>query len=236
MKYLIVNGDDFGETPGVTAGILEAHASGILTSTSMLVTTPFAEAAAKAAAEFAGLSVGLHLCLTDHTERLVIDPGDRQACRSELRKQFDHFLELVQASPTHLDSHHNVHRDPRLEPLFLDLAEEHSLPMREHSPVRYFSSFYGQWDGETHLEQISVEMLASMLQTEVGDGLTELSCHPARVDQALASFYLRERETELETLCNPSIRALIEELGISLIGFRDLGAALGNLATSAHAS
>ena len=37
MKYLIVNADDFGASPGITRGILEAHADGILTSTSMMV-------------------------------------------------------------------------------------------------------------------------------------------------------------------------------------------------------
>ena len=37
MRRLIVNADDFGFTPAVTAGILEAHAAGSVTSTSMLV-------------------------------------------------------------------------------------------------------------------------------------------------------------------------------------------------------
>jgi len=36
-RRLIVNADDFGFTPGVTAGILEAHAAGTVTSTSMMV-------------------------------------------------------------------------------------------------------------------------------------------------------------------------------------------------------
>lgn len=221
-KHLIVNADDFGQTPGVTEGILEAHANGIVTSTSMLVTTGFAGSAARAAAWFPRLSVGLHLCLTNDAEQLEFDPNDRLACRRELRRQFDLFLELMQAEPTHLDSHHNIHRDPRLEPLFLELAEEHDLPMREHSPVRYFSSFYGQWDGETHLEQIDVKMLEAMLRSEVRGGFTELSCHPGHVDRDLASFYCIERETELETLCAPSVRILLDDLGISLIGFRDV--------------
>jgi len=43
--------------------------------------------------------------------------------------------------PTHLDSHHNVHREPQPLPCFVELAAEHGLPLREHSPVRYFSTF-----------------------------------------------------------------------------------------------
>ena len=41
MKCLIVNGDDFGASRGINRGILEAHRSGILTSTSLLVNTPW---------------------------------------------------------------------------------------------------------------------------------------------------------------------------------------------------
>jgi predicted glycoside hydrolase/deacetylase ChbG (UPF0249 family) len=233
MRYLIVNGDDFGQTPGVTAGILETHVSGILTSTSMLVTTPHAASAAQLAHEYPELSVGLHLCLTDDREQFAHDPGDAEACRSELRRQLDRFVELMDASPTHIDSHHNVHRDARLLPHFLELAQEHGLSMREHSPARYFSAFYGQWDGETHLEQIGVEMLERMLRTEVGEGVTELSCHPGHVDSHLDSFYASERETEVRTLCAPSIPPLLDELGISLIGFSDLPHVVAGAARSA---
>jgi len=46
MKYLIVNGDDFGASHGINRGIIEAHQQGILTSTSLLVSTPWSEEAA----------------------------------------------------------------------------------------------------------------------------------------------------------------------------------------------
>ena len=80
--------------------------------------------------------------------------------------------------PTHIDSHHNAHRRPEALPEFILFARRHGLPLREHSPARYFSKFYGQWGGQTHLEQISTESLARMLETEIEEGITELSCHP----------------------------------------------------------
>ena len=46
MKYVIVNGDDFGASHGINLGILEAHQRGILTSTSLMVDTPWSEEAA----------------------------------------------------------------------------------------------------------------------------------------------------------------------------------------------
>ena len=94
--------------------------------------------------------------------------------------------------------------------------------MREHSPARYFSSFYGQWDGETHLEHIGVESLEGMLEAEVGPGVTELGCHPGYVDEGLGSSYGHERETELRTLCDPALRRSLETLDIRLVNFADL--------------
>lgn len=39
-RQLVVNGDDFGLTPGVNAGILDAHRQGSLTSASLFANAP----------------------------------------------------------------------------------------------------------------------------------------------------------------------------------------------------
>ena len=39
-RALIVNGDDFGLTPGVNAGVLQAHLGGILSSASLFANAP----------------------------------------------------------------------------------------------------------------------------------------------------------------------------------------------------
>jgi len=36
-RYLIVNADDFGQSPGVNRGIIQAHEHGIVTSASLMV-------------------------------------------------------------------------------------------------------------------------------------------------------------------------------------------------------
>jgi len=61
MRYLIVNGDDFGASPAINRGIMEAHLHGILTSTSLLVKTEWAEEAAALSNAAPDLSVGLHV-------------------------------------------------------------------------------------------------------------------------------------------------------------------------------
>src|SRR5919198_5155185 len=57
MKYLIVNGDDFGASRGVNRAIVESHRYGILTSTSLLVDVPWSESAAILSRALPGLSV-----------------------------------------------------------------------------------------------------------------------------------------------------------------------------------
>ena len=221
MRYLIVNGDDFGASRGINRGILEAHQRGILTSTSLLVDAPGSEEAARLGRAARELSVGLHVDL----------PNKRGDCRAELSRQLARFAELMGRAPTHLDSHHNVHRDPQALPYFLDLARQHGLPLREHSPVGYFSKFYGQRGGERRLEQISVESLARMLKTTIADGLTELSCHPGYVDPDFSTAYNAEREAELRTLCDPRIRQTLAEYTIQLISYHDVGKLLASAAT-----
>jgi len=213
MKYLIVNGDDFGASRGVNRGIVEAHRRGILTSASLMVDRPGALKAARTSRDLPRLSVGLHIDLGDE---------DLDRCPAELRRQLDRFGELVGRLPTHLDSHHDAHRQPRLLPHFLALARQHGLPLRGHSAVRCLSQFYGQWDGASHPEQVSVPSLVRMLRAEVRDGYTELTCHPGYPDPDFPTSYSAEREVEVSTLCDARVREALNEQQIRLIGFRDL--------------
>ena len=50
-RLLIVNADDFGLSPGVNAGVIEAHERGIVTSASLMVRWPRREQAAAYALE-----------------------------------------------------------------------------------------------------------------------------------------------------------------------------------------
>jgi len=229
MKYLIVNADDFGASRGINRGIIEAHRRGILTSTSLIVDARWSEEAAVLSRAVPDLSVGLHVHLTTKGQYPTSRPDDNDDCRAELCRQFSRFQELMGRSPTHLDSHHNIHRQPRLLPQFRDLARQYGLPLREHSPVRYFSKFYGQWGGATHLKQISVESLMRMLEIDVQEGITELSCHPGYVDTDFSSGYSAERETEVRTLCDPIIRQVLAEQSIQLVSFHDLVDVLAGL-------
>lgn len=221
MQCIVVNGDDLGVSAGVNQGIAEAHRQGVLTSASLMVEMPASREGADLANDLPALSVGLHADLTDISGQQLAGRDAAQQCGAVLQRQLDRFQELVGRLPTHLDSHHNVHRDPFLLSSFLELADRHRLPLREHSPVRHVGSFYGQWNGETHLEQISVEGLIGLLKTEVREGVAEIGCHPGYADPQLRSSYRREREAELRTLCNPAVLEFLSARHIRLVNFVD---------------
>ena len=224
MKYLIVNGDDLGMSPGVNRGILEGHRRGIVTSASLMVDAPASEEAAALAATAPDLSLGLHVVLERSADG---GTGLAGGCRAQLERQLARFRQLTGCLPTHLDSHHDVHLDPALLPHFAALAREYGVPLRGHGPVRSCGRFYGQWGGETHLEQISVAGFERILDREIHDGITELGCHPAYVDPTLRSSYRLEREAELRTLCDPGVRQALARRLIQLVSFREVSGLLG---------
>ncbi len=228
MKYLIVNADDFGASRGINRAILELHELGVVTSASLMMKMPAADDAVRLAKASPTLGVGLHVTLTDEDTVPSVDFDDAASCKAAIQAQIEAFSEQFDSLPTHLDTHQNVHRDPRLTPLFKDIARRYELPLREHSAVRYFSNFYGQWDGDFHPEQVGLETLLQMLETELRDGsITELSCHPGYVGADFASPYHSERELELQTLSNPRLREFLRAEGVKLITFRDVQTVTG---------
>ncbi len=220
-RWCICNADDFGATRGVNRGVIEAHRAGILTSASLMVNRPASAEAADLAAGHPDLGVGLHVNLTNEGDP-VVDVDDVEACRNEAGRQIAAFHDLMGRPPTHIDVPHNLHRRPSLTPVFLEAADGLRVPLREHSPVRYFSSFYALWDdGETHPEHVSVDSLLAMVAA-FGPGVTELSCHPGYVDDDLDSPYALQRELELATLLDPRLLEGFERLDVRLVSYRDL--------------
>ena len=221
MKYLIVNADDFGASTGINRGILECHARGVLTSASLMVTGRAAAEAAAQSRDHPALAVGLHFDVDGEGER-EFDTDDLAAVRDEFRRQLDAFHRLLGRLPTHVDSHHHVHREEHLRPLFRELTEPLAVPLRADGPVRFVGGFYAQWDWQvTNLEYVSVPFLQRLLREEVAEGWTELSCHPGYPSPDFTSVYLAERAAELRTLTDPRVRQTLDELGIRLASFAD---------------
>lgn len=132
MPRLIINSDDFGYTPAVSRGIVEAHQAGVLTSTSLLPNLEgFEDAARLAREEVPALGIGVHInlvqgaplarvpTLTDprtgefhsmpRLTRLAITgriaAADVEAeCTAQIRRLRDAGVRI-----THVDSHQHAH-------------------------------------------------------------------------------------------------------------------------------
>lgn len=226
-RYLIVNADDFGQSPGVNQGIITAHERGIVTSASLMVRWPAAVEAAAYGQAHPQLSLGLHLDLGEWAYRNgswvslyeVIDLGDPGAVADEIAGQLAQFCHLVGRAPTHIDSHQHVHRTEPVRSIVIALARQLSIPLRHFSAtVHYCGNFYGQMGtGEPLSAAISVEGLRKILTT-LPPGISELGCHPGVADD-VDSMYRVERSAEVRTLCDPSIRQALTTENVQLCSF-----------------
>jgi len=148
---VVINADDLGMTRAISQGIVEAHIHGIVTSASLMATTPWAGDGAAEAARCPDLGVGVHLTLTcgkptaSPTEvSSLVDGNGRmlglrrflarwatgkikpQHLETELKAQVRRALDLG-IRPTHLDSHHHLHLLPVILQIVLGLATEYGI-------------------------------------------------------------------------------------------------------------
>jgi predicted glycoside hydrolase/deacetylase ChbG (UPF0249 family) len=219
-RFVIVNADDLGLSAEVDQGLFEAHDTGIVTSASLLVDGPDAEAAIQQARKRPKLGLGIHVAF-DERGKLFTDMQDLAAVQQQIDRQLAAFIRLVGSPPDHIDSHHHMHRLFNVARLFLAAGRRYNVAVRGFSDVVFVGRFYGQpVFGKTDVSKISVEVLVAMLRA-VKPGVTEISCHPGHVETRPDSIYNREREVELQTLTDEQVKSTIAEEGIRLINYRD---------------
>jgi predicted glycoside hydrolase/deacetylase ChbG (UPF0249 family) len=245
-RRLIVNADDFGLAPGVSAGILAAHRHGIVSSTTLLSTVAIGADSLRALRD-SGLGVGLHVNLTlgrplsggrsliDGDGRFVRDPRHAAAranagdVEREVAAQIDKFESLVKRPPTHLDTHHHVGLLAPVTEVVLAAARRLGVSVRSQNPdartrarsagLRTPDHFFGESGPGAYW---SLARTLAHLK-ELPPGVSEFMTHPGWLDDALSySRYGRQRETEMVGLGTPAARAAAASLGIQLCHFGDL--------------
>lgn len=139
-KRLIVNADDYGFTPDVNDGIVEAHRRGILTATTLMANGSAFEDAVRRAREVPSLDIGCHLVLIGGASLLSAKPYPLTVSRllvalsrrqirpydefhSQLRRIIDSGIR-----PTHLDTHKHTHLAPPVLEAVAHLSEEFEIP------------------------------------------------------------------------------------------------------------
>ncbi len=138
-KLLVVNADDFGFTPDVNQGIVEAHRGGILTATTLMANGAAFDDAVRRGREAPALDIGCHLVLVGGPSLLTGKPLPAtvpQLLRAMARRQIRIYDELaaqvrriVQAGirPTHLDTHKHTHLAPPVLDAVARLAAEFGI-------------------------------------------------------------------------------------------------------------
>ena len=247
MIPVVINADDFGLTEGVCAGIVKAiHAGGVTATTAMACVPGAGERLGRWAPRIAG-RIGAHLQLTtgrpilpmEKVRSLVQDDGrfppkrkqlgdlKTQEILAEWRAQMEL---LIQAGiePTHLDSHHHVHRLPAAWPAFCEIARQYGLPARSldgemtrafrEAGVACVDCTLTGWYGNELFSASLVSVLRDGARQHPGAASFEVMCHPGYVDADLphVSGYVQEREKELAALCQETLKQELEAAGFSL--------------------
>jgi predicted glycoside hydrolase/deacetylase ChbG (UPF0249 family) len=228
-RFLIVNADDFGQTPGVNRGIIAAHENGIVTSASLMTYGTAVREAVEYAHSHPTLSVGLHVDLGEwfcrdsvwHPRYQRVRTEDAGEVGRELASQLDAFQRLTGRAPTHLDSHQNVHLQEPARGCFVQAARRWNIPLRACTSSLYWcGDFYGQTtEGHPFPQAIGPESLVRIIEI-LPPGTTVLVCHPGETGD-LDTTYLHEREIEVATLCDARVRAALVSRGVVLRRFEE---------------
>jgi len=239
MPFLIVNADDFGLSKGVNYGIIDAHVNGIVTSTTLMVNMPAAKHASSLAKKYPSLGVGVHFNLTVgkpihlnvpslvndkgyfHSKKDVLNKANVIEIEKELRAQINEFFTLG-LSPSHIDTHHNLHGTEPVSSIVKVLGEEYQLPIRRLykkepsiNTLEFCSKFHD--DNASYETLLDIFEIASMTPLE-------MMCHPGFVDQQLLnhSSYSIQRIKELDILTDPLTITAIQKARIQLRSYKDL--------------
>jgi len=215
-RQLIVNADDFGFTPDVNDGIVDAHAQGILTATTLMANGPAFDHAVGLTARYPNLDVGCHLVLVGgrsllppHSDlpRTVSElvsalAAGRLRVYEELSAQIRKILEAG-LRPSHLDTHKHTHLAPPVLAAVARISREFAIPW-----VRRPFDFplTGMCGTVPHLKRLTSRSLG-VLRRRFHRVLSEHGC---RTTDHFAGFQITGRFRISELVC--LIRQLPEGL------------------------
>ena len=242
---LVVQADDFGMCHAVNQGVVQAFTDGIVQQSSIMPPCPwFPEAAALALAH--GIPIGMHQTLTcdwdnmrwrpltagatlarsfdgtlRQTVKSVIDSVTDEDATAELLAQAER-VRKAGLHVTYLDVHMGMSKPRAYEAV----AEATGAPFL-YPGIAQSLRFMSIWQMSAFPLETKRERLFSRLERMAGEpGAHLVVGHPAvasdelramaPADAANAPWTEEYRITDLELLCDPALRARIDELGIEL--------------------
>lgn len=229
MRRLIINADDFGFTPDVNAGIVEAHRNGVLTSTTLMANGEAFDDAVRLGRETPTLDIGCHLVLVQGrslSTGALLPAGPKHLLLQLARRRIDVYNELrmqiektlaTGLRPTHLDTHKHTHLVPPVFRTVVRLAREFGisfvrLPLDRSlgipGPIERFYRRMAQREGVRLTDHfLGFRLTGSLNETSLEaaleglpQGVTEFMCHPGKLGSELAHAETRLKESRVREL------------------------------------
>jgi len=250
-KKIIFNADDFGLTKGVNLGIIETVRNGPVRSATLMAGADEYNHAVNLARENPDLKVGIHLTLsglnsvggvyetlTDQKGRLlplvVIEQrvGDGTLSLEEVEREFEAQIKKVLKSgivPSHVDSHHHVHRLPGVSDVTIRVAKKYGIDkMRSGDKGMPIDKTLGIGTTEYFemgffKDGVSTRNLKKLLENSKGNSI-EVMVHPAVVDSKLqmVSTYNQIRKVEKDILTSEELRTFLKQRNYDVTDFTNL--------------
>lgn len=238
---LIINADDFGLSKSITDGIIDGIKEGYITSTTLMVNTPYTEYAIKKAIDNNINCIGLHFNLTIgkpiiNNSNLVDEKGNflyrweqlknNKMSYDDVAKELEAQIETIdkisqgKIKIDHIDTHHFLLENDIVREVVIDFAQKMNIPVRREKGVDFKSTdlFYEDFS----LKNVEIGNLKEMiLNYREQDIAIELMVHPGYIDEYTKKItsYL-EREREIDILKEAKETGLFD--GVELINFSNI--------------
>lgn len=249
MGKVIFNADDFGYSRGINYGIVDAHAKGILTSTTLMTNMPGFDHAMELSKQYPDLGIGIHLTLTCGkpvllTHQTIVDEHGNfksldffegnndydlfeveQEWEAQIQKALDANLDI-----SHLDSHHHVHNFEKHKELAYKLARKYKLPLRANETlpddIVQVNRFEPNFDHVGAESEFRMRMYLENLLEDINTyDIVEVMCHPGYLDECVieGSSLLENRAFVAQFMMHSKFSKAIKEMdSIQLVNYHHL--------------
>jgi predicted glycoside hydrolase/deacetylase ChbG (UPF0249 family) len=254
---LIINADDYGLTDGICRSIIDLLEQDAISNTTIMICVDGAEKRCRLLKDTGFSSrAGVHLQTTlerhhkkplSHPSEIPSlvdengffkshecdDPINPDEIELEWERQIVKVSEILGHKPSHIDSHHGIHREPECTSVYLKLAAKYEIPVRggrhigqiDGSDIGVQSSTLclSNWTGQNEPLSFLKSRIEEALP-QVGDGVLEVVAHPGYLDDDLlkSSDWNSVRENDHDVLRQLAKSKWLKDNNIDLISFSEL--------------
>ncbi len=211
MRYLILNGDDFGYSKLFNVEILRLLKNGLISSTTAMVNLINDEQIEQVNEliklnQSHNISVGLHLEFSDSN------------FLPEIKKQHVKFVSIFGFEPSHIDLHKSTFLK-EVDDIIAQYCNENSLPCRNHKVAKIKANLTTDKEALSGTK-LSLDELKSTIQNFKDGESYEILFHPGIYDPACKSSLNKQREDDVKKI--EEINPFLKENNIKLVSFKEL--------------